>query len=192
VKRFEVTTTALDDGGHALLCPAVGYVLGLPAPGHVLMGGEVLAQLEVLGVRHALTVPASVRGRVAAGAGAGAPLYSAAYGDELLRLEALGDVHDAHGERDADNARSTGPTLRAPMTGRFYVRPGPDKAPFVSVGDILEAGHTVGLLEVMKTFSRVLYEGAALPARARVLNIVPADGDDVEEGAPLLEFEAAD
>jgi len=191
MKRLEVATTALDDGGHAL-CPAVGYVLGLPAPGHVLMGGEVFAQLEVLGLRHALMLPAHVRGRVAAGAGAGAPIFSAAYGDELLRLEALGDVQDARAEQDADNLLSTGPTLRAPMTGRFYVRPGPDKAPFVSVGDILEAGHTVGLLEVMKTFSRVLYEGAELPQRARVLTIVPADGDDVEEGAVLLELEAAD
>ncbi len=108
-----------------------------------------------------------------------------------LRLERVGDALDVSADASA-TAAAPGPTLRAPMTGRFYVRPAPDRPAFVKADDVLEVRRTVGLLEVKKTFSRVLYEGADLPARARVLRVVPADGDDVEEGESLLELEAVD
>ena len=42
----------------------------------------------------------------------------------------------------------------------------------------------------MKTFNRITYGGDGLPARARVVRILPADGDDLDGGQPLLEIEA--
>jgi acetyl-CoA carboxylase biotin carboxyl carrier protein len=47
------------------------------------------------------------------------------------------------------------------------------------------------LLEVMKTFNRIAYGGPGLPARATIRRVVPADGDDVEAGSPLLVVEPA-
>lgn len=64
--------------------------------------------------------------------------------------------------------------IRAPSSGRFWARPSPDKPPFVTVGDTISTGHTLGLLEVIKTFHRVTYTGEGLPPRAPVL---PAAGD---------------
>ena len=42
-----------------------------------------------------------------------------------------------------------------PMMGRFYAKPEPGAAPFVSVGAEVSADTTVGLVEVMKVFTAV-------------------------------------
>jgi acetyl-CoA carboxylase biotin carboxyl carrier protein len=81
--------------------------------------------------------------------------------------------------------------FKAPSSGRFYARPSPDKPPFVTEGAVIEQGHTVAILEVMKTFNRIAYGGAGLPERAKVVRVVPADGDDLGRGDVILELEPA-
>ena len=46
-------------------------------------------------------------------------------------------------------------TIVAPLMGRFYAKPEPGAAPFVSVGDEVNADTTVALIEVMKVFTAV-------------------------------------
>ena len=72
------------------------------------------------------------------------------------------------------------------MSGRFYSRPSPTEAPFVVEGDAVHHGQTIGLLEVMKTFNRLVYQGESLPTKAIVEKIVPSDGDDVIRGDAIL------
>lgn len=43
-------------------------------------------------------------------------------------------------------------TINSPMPGVFYRRPDPDEELFVEVGDEVEQGETIGLVEVMKNF----------------------------------------
>lgn len=50
----------------------------------------------------------------------------------------------------------------APIPGIFYRRPAPDKAPFVEVGDSVEAGQTIGVIEIMKQFTEVRSEVAGV------------------------------
>ncbi|RMH02200.1 MAG: biotin carboxyl carrier domain-containing protein [Planctomycetota bacterium] len=78
----------------------------------------------------------------------------------------------------------------AAQAGRFWRRPEPGAPPFLAAGDELAAGRTIGLLEVMKTFNPIKYQpGAGLPERAVVACFLVEDGEDVEEGTPLLELE---
>ena len=72
----------------------------------------------------------------------------------------------------------------APMSGRFYTKASPDDEPFVKVGDAVSEGQVVCLLEVMKTFNRVVFRGDA----GVIQRIVPEDGADVSRGEPLLEL----
>lgn len=44
------------------------------------------------------------------------------------------------------------------LPGIFYRKPGPDKEPYVSEGDTISAGQTIGLVEIMKQFSEVRAE----------------------------------
>ncbi|MHB1456553.1 MAG: acetyl-CoA carboxylase biotin carboxyl carrier protein [Armatimonadota bacterium] len=46
----------------------------------------------------------------------------------------------------------------SPMVGVFYRQPSPDSPPYVEVGDIIEVGQPIGMIEAMKVFSEVLSE----------------------------------
>jgi acetyl-CoA carboxylase biotin carboxyl carrier protein len=45
--------------------------------------------------------------------------------------------------------------VRAPMSGVFYRRPGPESPPFVEVGDTVAKKQVLALLETMKVFQKV-------------------------------------
>ena len=60
--------------------------------------------------------------------------------------------------------------IRAQIPGIFYRRPDPDSAPFVEVGDPVETGTVVGVVEVMKQFHEVAAESAGRIAAFEVDN----------------------
>jgi len=88
-----------------------------------------------------------------------------------------------------ENESASGVALKAPIDGIFYCRPTPEDPPFASVGDILVAGQTLGLIEVMKTFNPVKFEGAGLPERATLLTVAVGDHQEVAAGQTLFVVE---
>ena len=157
--------------------------------GDVVRPGTRLGDLELLGRTIAVLAPATASGAVVV-VDAGERRPAVAYGATLVVLDPAGASATATTAASSTaRAAATGLVFRAPTSGRFYGRPTPDKPPFVSVGDELSAGATVCLLEVMKTFHRVTYGGAGLPERARVRELLVADGADVTAGDPLLALE---
>lgn len=81
-------------------------------------------------------------------------------------------------------ARSTAIALESPMVGVFYQSPSPDDPPFVSVGDLVKIGQTIGLIEAMKVYSEVPSEAAG-----RVLEMPVESGKLVQQGQPLILIE---
>ena len=75
-------------------------------------------------------------------------------------------------------------TVQAPIPGTFYRKPAPDQPPFKAEGDAVAVGDTVGLIEVMKTFTPVVAEEAGTLAAFHV-----ADEDPVMAGDPLYDLE---
>lgn len=82
----------------------------------------------------------------------------------------------SEGTAQADNG-----FIRAPMPSRFYRSPAPDEPPFVQVGDTVNTGETVAVLEVMKTYNPV-----EAPFNCEILEILAEDGDAVEYSEPLF------
>lgn len=175
-----------DGASSALLATTVGVFAPAVSEGELVSAGQVVGTIEVLGVLHELTVPPGVAGRVTERLGAGRSRVPAQYGDALFVIStaSTGDitVETSPVRDDAQGALS----FVAPMSGRFYGRPSPAEAPFVAAGDTVRRGQTVGLLEVMKTFNRLVYEGDALPDQATVQEVVPKEGDDVVRGDVIL------
>lgn len=60
--------------------------------------------------------------------------------------------------------------IRAQIPGIFYRRPDPESEPFVEVGDAVEPGTVVGVVEVMKQFHEVAAESAGTIAAFEVDN----------------------
>jgi biotin carboxyl carrier protein len=177
--------------GDELRAPAPGFFRVLVSPDHLIAPGDVIGELEVLGRITRVTAP-RVRGLAQLPPGPALARRPVAFGDVLVRVTAdvaLGALESA-GAGSATGAAAHGLVFRAPTSGRFYGRPSPDKPAFAAAGTELAAGATVCLLEVMKTFHRDTYGGAEVPPRARVKDVLVADGADVNQGDPLLALEA--
>ena len=169
-----------------LLAPSVGVFTPAVAEGQLVSAGQVVGTIDVLGVLHDLTVPGGVAGRVAHRAGGGRSRVPVQYGDALLAISTT-SMGDAAATTSAVGDGPRGAlAFVAPMSGRFYSRPSPTEPPFVASGDTVQQGQTVGLLEVMKTFNRLVYQGDTLPKQATVESIVPNEGDDVVRGDVIL------
>jgi acetyl-CoA carboxylase biotin carboxyl carrier protein len=67
-----------------------------------------------------------------------------------------------------------------PIPGVFYRRPDPDSDPFVTEGDAVEAGATIGLVEIMKNFQPVESEGAGT-----LVEFLVENEDAVVAGQPV-------
>ena len=74
--------------------------------------------------------------------------------------------------------------IESPMVGTFYRAPAPGEPPFVEVGEAVEAGQTLCILEAMKLMNEVKAEREALVRRICVENAQP-----VEYGQLLFELE---
>ncbi|MFB9237808.1 acetyl-CoA carboxylase biotin carboxyl carrier protein [Plantactinospora siamensis] len=72
-------------------------------------------------------------------------------------------------------------TVLSPMVGTFYRAPEPGRPPYVEVGDLVEAGRVIGIVEAMKLMNEVTAGRAG-----RVLDLLAADGQPVEYGQPLI------
>ena len=176
---------AAGDSGE-LLAPSVGIFTPSVAHGELVASGQSIGTIDVLGVRRALLVPEGVAGRVTHRFGGTRTRVPVQYGDALITVStaSVSDV-SAAGATSATEMKSA-ISFAAPMSGRFYSRPSPNDPAFVSVGDTVTHGQTIGLLEVMKTFNRLVYQGDALPTPATIERIVPNDGDDVVRGDAIL------
>jgi acetyl-CoA carboxylase biotin carboxyl carrier protein len=99
----------------------------------------------------------------------------------------------APAEQPAPNAAEAerivaGPRVKkivAPLTGVFYRSASPDSAPYVDVGQRVDIGETVCILEAMKLFNEIQsdYMGT-------IVRIMPENGELVSQGEELFWIEA--
>lgn len=74
-----------------------------------------------------------------------------------------------------------GQVLTAPMIGTFYASPAPGEPPFVGIGDDIEVGQVIGIIEAMKIMNEITAEHGGTVAEIMVQN-----AQAVEYGSPLL------
>ena len=70
------------------------------------------------------------------------------------------------------------------MVGTFYRAPAPDADPYVEVGDLIEVGQTVCIVEAMKLMNEIESE-----VRGRVVKILVENAQPVEFGQALFQVE---
>jgi acetyl-CoA carboxylase biotin carboxyl carrier protein len=75
----------------------------------------------------------------------------------------------------------TGTVVESPSVGLFWRAPSPTAPPFVELGAAVVAGDTVAIVEVMKLMNHVI-----APVAGTVTAILPANGEAVEYGQPLV------
>ena len=74
--------------------------------------------------------------------------------------------------------------IKSPMVGTFYRAPAPDAPPFVEIGQELDTGQVVCIIEAMKLMNEIKAD-----VSGRVVEILADNGDAVEFGQPLFALE---
>jgi acetyl-CoA carboxylase biotin carboxyl carrier protein len=82
-------------------------------------------------------------------------------------------------EKAADTATSI--TIKSPMIGTFYRSSGPDKDPFIKVGDTVKQGSVLCIIEAMKLFNEIECEYAG-----KIIKVLVEDASPVEYDQPLF------
>lgn len=77
--------------------------------------------------------------------------------------------------------------VTSPIIGVFYASPSPDEAAFVNVGEMVKAGQTLCIVEAMKLMNEI-----PSPITGTVVEMLAADGSEVEVGQTLFLVEAAE
>ena len=84
------------------------------------------------------------------------------------------------GRSAAEVAEPAG-AVRSPLVGTFYAAPSPGADPFVHVGDEVEPGQTVGIVEAMKLMNPIVADEAGV-----VAELLVADAESVEYDQVLM------
>ena len=83
-----------------------------------------------------------------------------------------------------EQPQETGQSVTSPMVGTFYSAPSPTAKPFVSIGQKINQGDTVGIIEAMKIMNQIESDQSGT-----VVEILVKDGDAVEFGQSLIVVE---
>lgn len=119
-------------------------------------------------VQQIITAPIPAQPVVAAAPAAAAPVPAAAPASEKS-------------VRPPEPPANNSVTIKSPMIGTFYRSPSPDKASFVNVGDEVEPGKVVCIIEAMKLFNEIESE-----VKGRIVKVLVEDASPVEYDQPLF------
>jgi acetyl-CoA carboxylase biotin carboxyl carrier protein len=78
----------------------------------------------------------------------------------------------------------SGETVNSPIVGTFYRAPAPDAAPYVEVGQVVEKGQVLCIVEAMKLMNEIEAE-----FRCKIVKISKENAQAVEFGDPLFVIE---
>ncbi|MBR1461057.1 acetyl-CoA carboxylase biotin carboxyl carrier protein, partial [bacterium] len=84
----------------------------------------------------------------------------------------------------ASGTKSAGTPITSPMIGTFYMAPSPDAEPFVKVGQPVNQGDVVCIIEAMKMMNEIKSE-----ISGKVVEVCVEDGQPVEFGQVLMYVE---
>ena len=111
-----------------------------------------------------------------------AQVHAAAWSAPEASMPAEAPVAAGGEEAPAEEeAIPEGELVRAPMVGTFYAAPSPDAEPFVSLGQRINEGETMCIIEAMKMFNQIEAETSGT-----VVAILVENGQPVEFDQPLF------
>ena len=84
----------------------------------------------------------------------------------------------------AADVEEAGDTVNSPIVGTFYRAPAPDAAPYVEVGQVVEKGQVLCIVEAMKLMNEIEAE-----FRCKIVKICKENAEPVEFGDTLFVVE---
>jgi len=155
------------------------------------VAAEMIQKIEGLTLEELIfrkgTFTISVRPSGTASVAAPVTIASVASAPVVSTQPAAAATPDSAAEKTPAAVESTAEyskTIDAPFVGTLYLSPGPGKSQFVKVGDIVETGGKVCIVEAMKLFNEI-----TTPKRCKIIKILLEEGAAVEKGQPIFGIE---
>lgn len=175
--------------------PIVGIYDMMPAVNSPVSEHSSLGRIRNLHTEFRLVFAAPVRGQII-GISHSDKMAKVQYGEELFQLETK--AANVTSKKDLSPRKrghqpeiKDGHTIRAFTTGIFYLTSSPESPPFVTEGQIILKGKVMGLIEVMKTFNQIIFQGieGKDSSEWKIKEIFPRNGEEVKLGDPLFLLE---
>lgn len=84
-------------------------------------------------------------------------------------------------EQKIEPKKIEGNIITSPIVGTFYRKPSPDKDPFIKVGDSVEQGDVLCIIEAMKMMNEIKSDYSG-----KIVSIDVEDGQPVEYGQHII------
>ena len=109
-----------------------------------------------------------------------APLITPTVSQQPTAILTPGKVESTTTATDK-GSEASGNLISSPMVGTYYSAPSPSAKPFVTVGQHVNKGDTVGIIEAMKIMNQIETDHSGT-----VVEILVKDGEAVEFGQALI------
>ena len=117
-------------------------------------------------------------------ANAGFPVMQQAYAAPMMQPQMAPAAAAPVAAAEAPKAEISGHIVRSPMVGTFYRTPSPDAKAFIEVGQKVNAGDTLCIVEAMKMMNQIEADKSGV-----VKAILVESGQPVEFDEPLVVIE---
>ena len=176
-----------------VLSPSVGLCSLNPEHNAYLSAGAFIGKLKILNTNINLYLPADVFGKVLIEEERD-KLFQVEYKQELFRLspeniQANNELKKVQAKTKDKNGLENGYLITAFTTGIFYRRSSPDEPSYVKEGQKIEKGKILGLIEVMKTFNHIVFQGTDNSDSGVIKKILCEDAQEVKLGERLFVIE---
>ena len=84
-------------------------------------------------------------------------------------------------QQKIETSKAEGNVITSPIVGTFYRKPSPDKDPFIRVGETVEKGDVLCIIEAMKMMNEIKSDFSG-----KVVSIDIEDGEPVEFGQSII------
>lgn len=93
-------------------------------------------------------------------------------------------THKVGGEQAEKSPEENLVAIKAPMVGTFYRLPSPEAKPYVEIGEVIELGHVVCIIEAMKLMNEIKSE-----VKGKIVEVLVENANPVEYGQVLFMVE---
>jgi biotin carboxyl carrier protein len=169
-----------------LLSPGVGIFYPSFRKGNWIGPDMTIGKLHILNKTFSITVPKNVSGWAEKPKNMN-KAYPISYGEVIITLTQDEREKERLGvdKKDKDNKNGSADTeqIVSPTDGVFYRKPHPDEPSYVNVGDTVNEGDILGLVEIMKCFNKI---SNPVPSKGIIKEILIDDAMEVKSGQTLF------
>lgn len=103
------------------------------------------------------------------------------YAEPIIQKQVVHEASNIVPQEEIPQEEVKGNKVISPIVGTFYRKPSPDKDPFIKVGDVVQEGDILCIIEAMKMMNEIKSDFSG-----KIVSIDVEDGQPVEYGQHII------